>query len=562
MSDLPITKIAVIGIGSAGLAQLKQAKDAFNRPQVASRTRLELVGFESRDDVGGLWNYDPSPKPFTRKLLPDDSEGAGRAYLYPVRGQNPTPFYDNLRATLPHDLMSFRGFTFPENTPEIPWGLEVLKYLQDYATEYDLRRYTRFNTRVERLYLTPNSDRPDKRRWTIHSSGPDGEKIEEFDFVSVNNGHYSDMWIPPTSGLSTFPGEILHSREYRRPTDYTGKTVLVVGSGNSGADIVRQIASLNIGQYDEFGARLHRDQDQTRSNSFTTVYQSSSGGPPRSGYNTGEEPWAKFIKSVPLIDHIDPPSSSSSPSSASHPSSASSSPPSSARIHFQDNKHPPLDTVDTIIFATGYYNSLPFCKASDEPWASRQVLEETITLEEREGGDDWETGGLKGLHMTGLDELLLFLENDRSMAFPGLPYQIVPFPFSEVQARLAALLWAGLLPNFPSHPNPPPNPFLENGYLTPPATPPITIVEADDLPAARDSLPTTKLSQHPARISERTRRELIFAVPYEWDYTQYAFEIMKEADGGDEIEGYWKQVEGWRKDRRRDTGLRKRLLGY
>jgi cation diffusion facilitator CzcD-associated flavoprotein CzcO len=56
MSDgRPVTRIAVIGVGSAGLAALKQAVDAFSRAEVASRTRLELVGFETRNEVGGLW---------------------------------------------------------------------------------------------------------------------------------------------------------------------------------------------------------------------------------------------------------------------------------------------------------------------------------------------------------------------------------------------------------------------------------------------------------------------------------------------------------------------------
>jgi malic enzyme len=34
MSDIPTVKIAVIGVGSAGLAALKQAVDAFSRPVV------------------------------------------------------------------------------------------------------------------------------------------------------------------------------------------------------------------------------------------------------------------------------------------------------------------------------------------------------------------------------------------------------------------------------------------------------------------------------------------------------------------------------------------------
>jgi cation diffusion facilitator CzcD-associated flavoprotein CzcO len=46
-------RIAVIGAGSAGLAQIKQILDAFSRPGVEKQ--LELVAFETRDDVGGLW---------------------------------------------------------------------------------------------------------------------------------------------------------------------------------------------------------------------------------------------------------------------------------------------------------------------------------------------------------------------------------------------------------------------------------------------------------------------------------------------------------------------------
>jgi len=55
---------------------------------------------------------------------------------------------------------------------------------------------------------------------------------------------------------------------------------------------------------------------------------------------------------------------------------------------------------------------------------------------------------------------------------------------------------------------------------------------------------------------------LIFAVPYEWTYTRYLFDLMREADGGEEIPDHWKEVEEWRVERRFDTGLRKRLLGY
>lgn len=51
----PLTRIAVIGAGASGLATLAQLKEVYSRPKVAAETRVEIVGFESRDGVGGIW---------------------------------------------------------------------------------------------------------------------------------------------------------------------------------------------------------------------------------------------------------------------------------------------------------------------------------------------------------------------------------------------------------------------------------------------------------------------------------------------------------------------------
>lgn len=48
--------------------------------------------------------------------------------------------------------------------------------------------------------------------------------------------------IPPWPGLKTFSGEIIHSSAFRRAADYAGKSVLVIGSGNSGAEIASRLA--------------------------------------------------------------------------------------------------------------------------------------------------------------------------------------------------------------------------------------------------------------------------------------------------------------------------------
>ena len=80
--------------------------------------------------------------------------------------------------------------------------------------------------------------------------------------------------------------------------------------------------------------------------------------------------------------------------------------------------------MDTIIFATGYNFSLPFCKITDYPWSDPkfQVLDEVIQVEEREDGREREAGGMKGLSMDKLDEVMLCLEADqrKSIAFPAL----------------------------------------------------------------------------------------------------------------------------------------------
>ena len=192
---------------------------------------------------------------------------------------------------------------------------------------------------------------------------------------------------------------MIHSREYRRPEDHVGKRIVVVGAGNSGADIVRHLTSLNLGHYTHQGEKIDDQVDRP----FTTVYQSVTGAS-RAGYNSGSEPWAPYFRTVATIDHFEGPSGGRSKES----------------IHLKDASKTVLEDIDLIIFATGYNNSLPFAKATDEPWKSANVLDEVIREDERAGGDKWEIGGVKGLHMVGLDELLLFLKEDRSIAFPGL----------------------------------------------------------------------------------------------------------------------------------------------
>ena len=60
------------------------------------------------------------------------------------------------------------------------------------------------------------------------------------------------------------------------------------------------------------------------------------------------------------------------------------------------------------------------------------------------------------------------------------------------------------------------------------------------------------------------RRELVFGSPYQWVYEEYLMSLCFEADenAGRDVPACWTRIEDWRVDRRKDVGLRKRLLGY
>ena len=49
---------------------------------------------------------------------------------------------------------------------------------------------------------------------------------------------------PSIQGMSIFEGKILHTRDYRTPACFEGKQVVVVGAGNSGADVAAELSSV------------------------------------------------------------------------------------------------------------------------------------------------------------------------------------------------------------------------------------------------------------------------------------------------------------------------------
>ncbi len=100
----------------------------------------------------------------------------------------------------------------------------VVRYLERYARHHRLD----VRTGVEARRLVRDGD-----DWVVETDGkPIAARI-----VVVATGFNRDPVLPDWPGRETFTGELIHSYDYRNAEPYRGKDVLVVGTGNSGAEI-------------------------------------------------------------------------------------------------------------------------------------------------------------------------------------------------------------------------------------------------------------------------------------------------------------------------------------
>jgi cation diffusion facilitator CzcD-associated flavoprotein CzcO len=126
-------------------------------------------------------------------------------------------------------LSGFEDFPMPAHYPDFPSHRQLLAYFQQYARTYGLSRHIRLGSRVEQCA-------PDDGGWTVRVRGAS----ERFDAVLVCSGHHRDPYRPDLPG--TFTGTLLHSSAYKRSDAFRGQRVLVVGAGNSAADVAVDVA--------------------------------------------------------------------------------------------------------------------------------------------------------------------------------------------------------------------------------------------------------------------------------------------------------------------------------
>jgi len=185
---MPQADVVIVGAGAAGLAA----------GAMLQRAGIPAVLLERDPAVGGTWarRYD-------------------RLHLHTVRTHSGLP-----------------GRPIPRAGGMYPARDDYVAYLQDYARHFDLRVVA--DRPVEKIRVAQQAP----MRWQVACATESWQAR----VVVVATGQYRVPCLPTVAGLHEYRGEFRHSVDYRNAVPYAGKRVLVVGAGNSGAEIATDLA--------------------------------------------------------------------------------------------------------------------------------------------------------------------------------------------------------------------------------------------------------------------------------------------------------------------------------
>ena len=184
-------KIAIIGAGCSGIAAIRQLLES---------GITNITCFEQNDRVGGNWIY-----------TSESSHSSVTETTHIISSKK---------------LSEYSDFPMPSHYPDYPSHSQVLSYFESYAEQFGLKKYIRFNTKVDKVTRSKDG------KWELFVNR--AEVPELFDFLLVSNGHHSVPRHPVIEG--SFTGEYLHSHDFKSGLRFAGKKVLVIGGGNSACD--------------------------------------------------------------------------------------------------------------------------------------------------------------------------------------------------------------------------------------------------------------------------------------------------------------------------------------
>jgi cation diffusion facilitator CzcD-associated flavoprotein CzcO len=221
--------VLVIGAGLSGIGAAHHLVDAF-----PNRTYAVL---EAREAIGGTWDL------FRYPGIRSDSDMHTLGYR-------------------------FRPWTQAKSIAD---GPSILQYIRETAREAGIDENVRFGLEVVRAEWSSAA-----AEWTVTARRADGTESEflcRFLYNCAGYYSYDSAHTPDFAGLETFGGQVVHPQFWPEDLDYTGKRVVVIGSGATAITLVPAMAEqaahvtmlqrspsyvMNLPSRDKIALALHR----------------------------------------------------------------------------------------------------------------------------------------------------------------------------------------------------------------------------------------------------------------------------------------------------------------
>ena len=120
-------------------------------------------------------------------------------------------------------------------------GPSILNYIRETAAEHNIEKKIRFNQKVVNASWSSET-----ARWTVESRHSQTGEVSTMtcNFLMMCSGYYryDAGYTPDFPGLDQFQGAIIHPQKWPEGLDYTGKRVVIIGSGATAVTLVPAMA--------------------------------------------------------------------------------------------------------------------------------------------------------------------------------------------------------------------------------------------------------------------------------------------------------------------------------
>ncbi|MHA3050655.1 ArsO family NAD(P)H-dependent flavin-containing monooxygenase [Acinetobacter sp. ANC 4635] len=155
-------------------------------------------------------------------IILDEQQHAGGAWLHT---------WDSLRLFSPNSWSSLPGWVMPSTEQTYPTRKEVIEYLQQYEQRYHFPI-------IRPVHVDHVNSEAEGFR--VHA----GERSWKAKAVVSTTGTWSHPYIPSYPSQENFKGLQLHSAHYQNAEHFKNKNVMIVGGGNSGAQILAEVSQV------------------------------------------------------------------------------------------------------------------------------------------------------------------------------------------------------------------------------------------------------------------------------------------------------------------------------